>query len=624
MDHDTEAKTTEPAPMFPFTLESLIGRTLDDRYQIDELIGMGAMGAVFRARQLRLRRTVAIKVPKPQYCTDREFLARFEREALSMAKLIHEHVVQTIDVYISADPTTPSFIAMEYVEGIELEKFLRSQEEKLTISAVTELFCQIARGIDAAHARGIVHRDIKPSNIIVTMPHRVAKIMDFGIARVEMEDVFATTDEAVIGTPAFMAPEQIKGGPITSAADIYAFGMTLYRLLTRNIAFPGGSSSALLYSQANDPPIDVIERNPLLPAAIRRALMPALAKDPGKRPSSATQLANDLRAALEPLATQAYAELFPDDTETVIDKGRPPETAATFPVRKVLAAGAVFVFLLVVASAGILMSGGGAEDGVPPVAAEGNAPIDATREPATNPPATLAPPEEIEGASAEPAPVVATETPIAATPEPSPEKTPLATNPPPTERPRQTTETPPPPTTTQPATPKATTAAPQIGITAATNEADAYQWNPAMEPPLDSGRELRRVQAAVRDFLTNEVERPLHYRQWDRVALAEATEPLARRLLDAIRRDSARFDPVDIRLLPNGESQYWGDRALVRLDLRISGRPNDRPERDYRERIFHGDNVIEMKVLLAEDGVRLLSFSGDERILRPYLPEGQQ
>src|SRR5690606_10204075 len=144
-----------------FSIDELVGATLDDRYVLDEQIGQGAMGSVFRARQVRLRRTVAIKVPKPELCSQEGFLGRFEREALTMAKLVHHNIVQIFDVSVSNDLSKPSFIVMEFVEGVVLDKFLKSQTNKLTISAVLDIMGQIASGLDAAHARGIVHRDIK-------------------------------------------------------------------------------------------------------------------------------------------------------------------------------------------------------------------------------------------------------------------------------------------------------------------------------------------------------------------------------------------------------------------------------------------------------------------------------
>ncbi|MBI1785279.1 serine/threonine protein kinase, partial [Candidatus Sumerlaeota bacterium] len=301
--------TTDNAPS-RFTLESLIGQTLDDRYVVDEMIGLGAMGAVFRGRHLRLRRTVALKVPRPELSTKAGFLGRFEREALTMAKLVQENIVQVFDVCISENPEQPSFIAMEYIEGVELEQYLFSQDSKLTVSAVMDLFFQIARGLDAAHERGIIHRDIKPKNICVTLPQRVAKIMDFGVAKLEMEDVYETVAEAAIGTPAYMAPEQITGDSLTPAADIYGLAMTLYHCLTRKLPFEAQSASNMLFAHVSSAPIPAHVRNPSLPIKVHKALAPALAKNPKDRPKTARALVLAVYQALEHLANRSFGDLF--------------------------------------------------------------------------------------------------------------------------------------------------------------------------------------------------------------------------------------------------------------------------------------------------------------------------
>ncbi len=138
----------------------LVGRVLEDRYEIEELIGAGAMGYVYRGRQLRLRRAVAIKVPKPELTSNPEFMARFEREALTMARCVHENICAIYDVSVPKDPGGLTYIAMEMINGAELDRFLRAEEGNLTVRAVVDILKQIARGIDAAHAAGIIHRDI--------------------------------------------------------------------------------------------------------------------------------------------------------------------------------------------------------------------------------------------------------------------------------------------------------------------------------------------------------------------------------------------------------------------------------------------------------------------------------
>ncbi|MDK2971267.1 MAG: eukaryotic-like serine/threonine-protein kinase [Candidatus Sumerlaeota bacterium] len=298
----------ESAPSFQ--LSSLIGRIIDDRYEVHDLLGQGAMGAVFRATQIRLRRTVALKVPKPHLLGNSGFMGRFEREALTMAKVVHENVVQTHDVFISRDPAIPSFIVMEFVEGPNLDDYVRIEKTTMTVRALVDLLVAAARGLDAAHEMGIVHRDIKPSNIVVTLPKGIPKIMDFGIARVDMDDVFATQDDSIVGTPAFMAPEQVRGGTITPAADVYAFGMMLYRLLTNKFAFDAKAKSDVLVCQIKDPPVPMPQRNRHIPPAAWNALAPALAKDPAERPASATALMAKISEAIAPIEQVTLADLY--------------------------------------------------------------------------------------------------------------------------------------------------------------------------------------------------------------------------------------------------------------------------------------------------------------------------
>ena len=312
-------------------IQALIGQTLDARYQIDDFVGQGAMGVVFKARQLRLRRPVAIKIPRPELANNPEFLARFEREALTMAKMVHENIVQVIDVFVSQDPSVPSFIVMEFVQGEALDTFLQAQRHSLTLSAVLDLFAQIARAIDSAHAHGVVHRDIKPENIVVTMPQRVPKIMDFGIARVDMEDVFRTTESAAIGTPAFMSPEQVAGADVTGASDIYAFAMTIYNLLARELPFDANTATALLFAHTHTDPIPIHERNPVLPERLSLVLGQALSKKPAMRPASAQELVQGVQQSLIHLQKRPFSDLLLEESATVVVSPRPPQLGEKSP-----------------------------------------------------------------------------------------------------------------------------------------------------------------------------------------------------------------------------------------------------------------------------------------------------
>jgi serine/threonine protein kinase len=294
---------------------ALEGKILDDRYEIEELIGEGAMGYVYRGRQLRLKRSVAIKIPKSEFLSDPDFMSRFEREALNMARCVHENIVSIYDVYVARNPGETSYIVMEMVKGTELHRFLTIQENDLTITALIDILGQLARGLDAAHAAGIVHRDIKPSNMIVTQPERVAKIMDFGIARGEADNAFRTQAGMATGTPAYMSPEQILGKEIGPAADIYAFAVSLYRIFARNLPFNANNATAFLVAHTKDKPIPLKERNSSWPESLGKALLRSIEKNPEKRHPSATSLVEDIKKALVPVESRALSSFF-SDTES--------------------------------------------------------------------------------------------------------------------------------------------------------------------------------------------------------------------------------------------------------------------------------------------------------------------
>lgn len=308
-----------PISATPTQTAPLIGRVLDGRYEIEDLLGEGAMGVVYRARQVRLRRSVAIKIPKPHLLHDPDFMARFEREALTMARCVHENIAAIHDVYVAREPDELSWIVMELVSGIELDRFLRAEEKNLTVKAVVEILRQIARGLDAAHAAGIVHRDIKPSNLIVTLPSRVPKIMDFGIARAQYDNAFRTQTVQAMGTPAFMAPEQVRGAEITPPADVYALGMTIFRLFTRRMPFESDTVHALLYCHLNTRPALIHDRNPHWPEELSVAIAKALEKDPADRYATVSQFVDAIAGALAPVLNHPFAEFFDGITEPESD-----------------------------------------------------------------------------------------------------------------------------------------------------------------------------------------------------------------------------------------------------------------------------------------------------------------
>jgi len=296
----------------PTKPDSLVGALVDGRYRVDAWLGEGAMGAVFRASQVRLERRVALKVPLPHLILDEHYRERFRREALATARLHHENIVQVHDVYVAERAGEISYIVLEYVEGKPLDHFLRAGQGVMTVRDSLMMFEGIARGLDAAHGAGIIHRDIKPGNIMVALPSNVPKVLDFGVARIE-EAIGATRTGSSVGTPLFMAPEQVMGDKsISGAVDVYALAVTMYRELARLNPFAGDTTRAMMYAHVHHEPRPIHELNPALPPALDAALRRGLAKDPADRPPSALELVREVQAALAPVSSRIFSEIMPE------------------------------------------------------------------------------------------------------------------------------------------------------------------------------------------------------------------------------------------------------------------------------------------------------------------------
>jgi serine/threonine protein kinase len=199
---------------------------------------------------------------------------------------------------------------MEMVAGLEIHLLLRAKQEFLTVKEVVDIFRQLARGIDAAHAVNVIHRDIKPSNMIYTLPQKVAKIMDFGIARGKMENVFSTQTGLSMGTPAFMSPEQIRGEDVGPASDIYSFGMSLYSFFARAMPFNSTNTAEYLVAHINQKPIPLRNRNPEWPDALEEVLARALSKDPQSRHLTACRFIDEIEQALIDQQDKIFSDFF--------------------------------------------------------------------------------------------------------------------------------------------------------------------------------------------------------------------------------------------------------------------------------------------------------------------------
>ena len=271
------------------------------KYHIIELVGEGAMGVVYRAVDSILDRTVAVKVMNESIARQEDLRKRFLHEAQAAASLQHPNVVSIYDL---GEVDGHMFIAMEFVDGVDLEKLLELGEP-LSLQARLDIVIDVLTGLTFAHKRGIVHRDIKPANIRVTEDGR-AKIMDFGVAHLASSSM--TSTGSFLGTPSYMAPEQITEGKTTPQTDIFAVGGVLYQLLTQMKPFEAPTLQNLFFRIITEHPKPVSELMPGLPPALDHIVEKAMAKEPTDRYKSALEMANDLSAVRAKLSGPSYPE----------------------------------------------------------------------------------------------------------------------------------------------------------------------------------------------------------------------------------------------------------------------------------------------------------------------------
>lgn len=273
--------------------------TLSGRYETDEKLGTGGMSNVYKATDRILERTVAVKILAEHLSDDERFVARFRREALAVAKLIHPNIVQ---VYDTGKDEGRHYIVMEYVEGRSGAQILQ-RHGPVEPEIAAEIGIQACAGLDYAHRRGIIHRDVKPGNLmIVGGPvgggEMTVKLTDFGIARA-IEQTRITQVGSVVGTAAYLAPEQVRGEEATPATDVYALGVVLYQFLTGRLPYEGSSLAELAVRQQNEKPLPPGTYNSEVPETLGAAVLRALEGDPGRRYASADELAAGLRLGLE-------------------------------------------------------------------------------------------------------------------------------------------------------------------------------------------------------------------------------------------------------------------------------------------------------------------------------------
>jgi serine/threonine-protein kinase len=257
------------------------------RYRLEELLGEGAVGVVFAARDEAGAR-VALKLLRPELSEDHVMVARFEREAELARELDTRHVVPILELGRS---NGRAYLAMPFYAGGSLAHRLRALGP-LGLDEATELAAQLARGLDALHARGVLHRDVKPSNVLLD-GEGIAALADFGLAR-SADSTRLTADGQLLGTPHYLAPELIEGQEAARESDVYALGCVLYECVVGEPPFAGRSIAEIGFAHLAEAPPDPRERRPELSDGIVQALLAALEKDPAARPTSATALARML------------------------------------------------------------------------------------------------------------------------------------------------------------------------------------------------------------------------------------------------------------------------------------------------------------------------------------------
>ncbi len=330
-------------------------------YRIEGEIGRGGMGVVYRARHLALDRECALKLISPALSGDRRFRERFQRESRLAASLEHPNVVQ---VDHAGDDAGILYLAMRLVEGSDLRRIVEA-DGPLDLERAARVLGGVAAGLDAAHARGLIHRDVKPANILIEATNGGERVFltDFGVSRTAGKGGTVTSSGELLGSPDYMAPEQVAGDRVDHRADIYALGCVLHFALTGQPPFPRDNDMAKLFAHGNAPRPRPSRPVPALPGGIDRVVAQAMAVSPERRYQNAGQLAADLERVArgaEPLAAELPTAAEPFSDQAVTRRLRRPARRRLWPI---LALAAVLVAAAVAAA--LALTRGGGSGGVP-------------------------------------------------------------------------------------------------------------------------------------------------------------------------------------------------------------------------------------------------------------------
>src|SRR4051794_36197795 len=281
-------------------------REIAGRYELERRLGAGGMSTVFLARDSVLERPVAVKLLAEHLSDDEAFVARFRREALAAARLQHPNIVQVFDSG-EDQPSARHFIVMEYVNGPSCADLLR-ETPKLEVERTVDIVTDACHGLDYAHRAGVIHRDVKPGNLLIAEETGSVKLADFGIAKAA-EQTRITQVGAVLGTAAYLSPEQATGEEAGPESDIYSLGVCAYQFLAGRLPHEYGSLTELPLKQQNEPIVPISDYRPEVPPELDRAIRVSLERDPRNRYDSALTMAASLEAGLHGEDTAATAAL---------------------------------------------------------------------------------------------------------------------------------------------------------------------------------------------------------------------------------------------------------------------------------------------------------------------------
>ncbi len=285
--------------------EELVGRTIAGKYAVETLVGQGAMGCVYRVRQLTLGTTLALKVLHRQLAGEPMFAARFLREAQAASRVDHASSMRVVD--FGEEPDGLLYIAMEFVDGKTLATIIE-EEGPLPVARIVDIACQALAALAVAHDIGVIHRDLKPENIMIIegeddegRTHDIVKVCDFGVAKLLEGGSRApnvTAQGVVVGTPEYMSPEQARGEALDARSDIYAMGVLLFQLMTGKVPFDSSTAFGTALMQVNDEPTRPRLLNPRVDSRLEKICLKAMRKRPDDRHASARELRGELRALI--------------------------------------------------------------------------------------------------------------------------------------------------------------------------------------------------------------------------------------------------------------------------------------------------------------------------------------